>query len=144
METSLTTISTLQDVKVNIKIKLAGMWIVVMFCYIYGDIFSLFVPSRLKGLLAGESGVGATTPGKLVMFTTVVLIPALMVLLSLLLKASVNKWLNIVVGALYTGIMILTVLSSLAPWWVFYTILGVVEILLTITIIITAFRWPKA
>ncbi|NIG53240.1 DUF6326 family protein [Chitinophaga sp. Cy-1792] len=134
---------TLHDLKVNIKLKLSAMWAVVMFCYIYGDVFSLFVPSRLKGLLAGESGVGPTTPGKLVMFTAVVLLPALMVLLSLLLKATVNKWLNIIMGVVYTAIMILTVLSSLDPWWVFYTILGVVEILLTITIVITAARWPK-
>ncbi|MBK0380569.1 hypothetical protein [Mucilaginibacter segetis] len=58
--------TNLLDIKVNIKIKLAALWAALMFCYIYGDFFTLFVPGRIKGLMEGHSGAGDTTPGNIV------------------------------------------------------------------------------
>ncbi len=135
--------NTLVDCKVPIKLKLSALWISVMFCYIYGDFFSLFVPGKIENLMNGVSGIGPTTPLKLLMFAILMVIPSLMVFLSLVLKPIVNRWANIGIGLFFTAIMILVVITSIDRWMLFYTFLGVVEIFLTSLIVFYAFRWPR-
>lgn len=132
-----------EDVKVNVKIKLSALWVAVMLCYIYGDFFTLFVPGRIESLMDGKMGLGATTPLKLVVASIVMAIPAIMVFLSLTLKATINRWINISFGIIYTLIMILTILSSLDPWKAFYILFGVIEIALTLLIVWHAWMWPQ-
>lgn len=134
----------MEDIKINVKIRLAALWITVMLLYIYGDIFSFFVPGHMKALMDGHMGLGKVTPGKMVFIAVMMVIPALMVYLSLVLKPAINRILNIVVGALYTVIMVLAVMDTLDPWWAFYVMLGVIEMLITILIVIRAWRWPRA
>lgn len=134
---------TLIDFKVPVKLKLSALWISVMFCYIYGDIFHLFVPGKIESMMNGTTGVGSTTPIKLLLFAILMSIPSLMVFLSLLLKPAVNRWANIVTGVFFTVIMVLVVATSLGQWMIFYTYLGVVEIIITSLIVFYAWRWPK-
>jgi hypothetical protein len=56
---------------------------------------------------------------------------SLMPFLSLALPAGVNRWVNIVSGALYTVIMILATRGG----WHFYIIYGLIEIVLTALIV---------
>ncbi|MES2064753.1 MAG: DUF6326 family protein [Bacteroidota bacterium] len=144
MASNNTTTSSLEDIKVHTRIKLSALWVSLMLCYIYGDIFSLFVPSRIKGLMDGHMGVGATTPYKLLAAAILMTVPALMVFLSLVLKPKVSRVVNIIAGGIYTIIMVLVVLISIDPWWIFYIYLGVVEIIITLLIIWQAWKWPKA
>lgn len=136
--------SSFEDIKVNTKIKLSALWVSLMLLYIYGDIFSLFVPQRLKGLMNGHMGVGETTPYKLLSAAILMTVPALMVFLSLVLKPRVNRVINIIAGVIYTIVMVLVVLISIDPWWIFYIFLGVVEIIITLLIVWQAWKWPKA
>lgn len=133
----------LQDFPVNVKFKLSALWVSVMFCYIYGDFFSLFLPNRLQNLLNGQSGVGATTPLKLLMFAVLMTLPSLMVFLSLALKAKTNRRLNIALGIFFTAVMMLVGATSLGEWMIFYTYLAVVEIILTTLIVWFAWRWQR-
>jgi len=133
----------LQDFPVNVKFKLSALWASVMFCYIYGDIFSLFLPSRLQNLLNGQSGVGATTPLKLLMFAVLMTLPSVMVFLSLALKAKINRRLNISLGIFYTAVMMLVGAGSIGEWMIFYTYLAVVEIILTSLVVWFAWRWQR-
>jgi hypothetical protein len=135
----------LQDFKINIRIKLSALWVVVMLLYIYGDVFSMFIPSRLKGLLEGDSGAGATTSTTLLAYTLVVLIPIIMVLGSLFLRPKITRVISITVGVIYTLIQLLTVtlLTPLVPMWYFYILLGGLESVATILIVWQAWRWPK-
>ncbi|MBD1384936.1 hypothetical protein IDJ75_06575 [Mucilaginibacter rigui] len=132
-----------EDIKVNTKIKLSALWVSLMLLYIYGDIFSMFVPQRLKGLLNGHMGVGETTPYKLLAAAILMAVPALMVFLSLVLKPKTNRILNIIAGIIYTIVMVLVVLISIDPWWVFYIFLGMVEVIITLLIVWQAWKWPK-
>lgn len=131
------------DFKVNVKIKLSALWVTVMLLYIYGDIFSMFVPGHIEKLMQGKMGLGTTTPGKLVITSVMMTIPALMVCLSVLLKPALNRWLNIIFGVIYTAIIVLAMLSARDPWWVFYQFLGIVEIIITLLIVWYAWKWPK-
>lgn len=132
--------STLQDTKVPLRIKLAGLWASLMSCYIYGDFFGLFAPGRLQDMIAGNFGpLGPTTPGILVGVSLMMAIPALMIFGSLALPATLCRWANIAFGLFYTAIMLLTMPGAFA----FYVTLGVVEVLITVAVVTYAWRWPK-
>jgi len=129
----------LHDITIHPRFKLAALWTSVMFCYVYGDIFDLFRADRARAILAGRTAIGATTEEALFGFAVMLSIPALMIALSLMLGARTTRTANIVAGALYTLIIILTVPGS---WW-FNHYLGVIEISLTLTIMAVAWRWPR-
>jgi hypothetical protein len=133
----------LQEFVIDVKLKLSALWVSLMFCYVYGDFFTLFVPGRVNDLANGESGIGETTPLKLLLFAMLMTVPSVMVFLSLVLRPTINRWLNIALGSFYTGIMILVALTSITIWMIFYVYLAVVEIMLTSLIVYYSWRWPR-
>ena len=94
----------LEDFKVNVKIKLAVLLTSVMFCYIYEDYFELYVPKRVERIISGEGILN--TPLKLFSASWVMIIPALMIFLSILLKPKLNRLFNIIIGTSYTALML--------------------------------------
>jgi hypothetical protein len=134
----------LQDFRIDVKVKLSALWISLMFCYIYGDFFTLFVPGRIKCLMNGQSGAGPITPCVLLAYAVLLSIPPLMIFLSLILKPTINRTINIVAGIFFTIVMLLVVCTSIEKWMLFYTYLGVIEIIITSLIVSHAWRWPKA
>lgn len=132
----------LEDFGINIKIKLSALWIAVMFCYVYGDYFILFVPGHIKDMMDGNSGVGNTSPVSILSFALMMTFPILMIVLSLVLKPQINRWANISVGIIFTLIMALIVFTSKGKWMLFYIYLGCVEIILTSLIVWLAWKWP--
>ncbi len=133
----------LENNKVNTKIKLAGLWITLMLLYIYGDFFSLMTPDRIQNLINGKMGLGTTTPIKLLIASILMAVPALMVSLCLSQKTSINRVLNIIFGFFYTLVMMLVVYTSISYWMTFYVFLGVLEIIISLIIVWTAWKWPK-
>ncbi len=132
-----------EDIKISVKLKLSALWTAVMFCYVYGDFFRLFVPGHIEHLMQGNSGVGTTTPTKLLLFAAMMTIPSMMIFLSLILKPALNRWINIVVSIFFTAIMLLIVVTSFNTWMTFYSFLGIVEIIMTSLILGYAWGWPK-
>lgn len=130
----------LQDMQVPIRLKLAGLWTSLMFCYIYGDYFGLYQPGSLDGMLKGQMGpLGPTTQLVLLATSVMLAIPSVMIFLSLVLKPAINRTANIVLGLLYTVIM----LVSMPGAWVFYIFYGVIEVALSLGIAWCAWRWPR-
>ena len=66
-----------------------------------------------------------------------------MIFLSLVLKAKINKILNIVLGSFFTVMMFAIAINSLTPWYAFYVFLAVVEAVLTFIIVWRALKWPR-
>lgn len=133
--------TVLTEPKINVKIKLAALWTSLMFCYIYGDYFELYVPGKIIDLYNGDNILGS--PFKLFIASFLLAIPALMISLSVFLKASVSRILNIVFGILFTAIMIFIGVASITPWYSFYVFLALVESMISATIVVVAWRWPK-
>jgi hypothetical protein len=98
----------LADVPVSVRIKLSALWASVMFCYVYGDFFGLFRPGKLATMLAGQTPVGPTTQGVLLAFAVVMAIPSVMVFLSLVLQPIFARWANIILGLIYSVIIVIT------------------------------------
>jgi Family of unknown function (DUF6326) len=131
----------LQDFKINVKFKLAALWISVTFCYLYGDYFELYVPKKIEGLLNGDNMLDS--PTKLFSAAFLLLIPSLMVCLSVILKPTINRTLNIFLGVFYTLFVALVGASSISAWRSFYVFYAVVEICLTSLIVWYAWRWER-
>ncbi|RAJ25131.1 hypothetical protein LX77_01432 [Gelidibacter algens] len=133
--------NSLMNFEINTKLKLAFLWTAVTFMYIYGDYFELYIPQKVEGLITGNNLLDS--PIKLFFASFLLAIPALMIVVSILLKPIINKWLNIIIGLFFTGIMLLIALSSFNPWRYFYTFYAIIESILTIVIVWNAFKWPK-
>ena len=124
---------------INIKLKLAALWAAVMFCYVYGDYIEVYVP----GVMSNAMAVSANSEGLQAKFFAVAFlmsIPSLMVFLSLVLKPSVNRWLNIIIPALF---VLLLIGLNLETTWIFYLYLTGLEVILSLITIWYAWRWPK-
>ena len=130
----------LEDVPINVKVKLSALWASVMFLYIYGDYFGLYAPGQLKSMLAGKMApFGAVTQGILIGTSTMMMIPSVMIFLSVVLPAKPNRLLNIIFGVIYTVIILITASGS----WPFFIYLGVFEVALTGLVVWYAWKWPR-
>ena len=130
----------LEDLKVGIRAKLAGLWIVLMLLYIYADIFSLYRPGHIDEMIAGFMGPLPVSQMTLGFSAILMAVPALMVLACLFMGAKGLRGLSIAVGTLYVFI---GVGNLIGETWVYYLIYGMVQILLTLLIVLLALKWPK-
>lgn len=133
----------LEDKKVNVKVKLALLWVALMFFYIYNDIFSLWQPGHVAELVEGQlEGVQFT---QLILFGGAILMtfPIFMVLISLTLKARANRLVNIVIGILHILILIGTQFVGEGETWYYWRLYELLEALFLVFIIWTAWKWPN-
>lgn len=140
MNTNKNTSKTLDDVRVNVKIVLAGLWASLMFIYVYVDIFDFYKLGEIEHIIAGNLGPFPITQQALVMALVLMLVPTLMVFLSLVLKAKVNRWVNIIVGFAY---ILVAIGNIIGETWAFYIFGSVIEIVLLTLIIGYAWKWQK-
>lgn len=129
------------DFRVNIRFILSAMWTSVMFLYIYGDYFELYVPHKAEGLLTGRNLLN--TPYKLFFATVLLALPALMISTTLLLNATWNRRLNITIGTVLTAFSLFAGSSSITEWRIFYVMLSLVESVITALIVWKAWHWPQ-
>ena len=137
---TINTITEKEDVKINVKMKLSALWVALMLLYIYADILSLFKAGAIEKMMEGFMGPFPVTQGSLLSASILMMIPAVMVFLSLILKAKVNRWANIILGVLYTFVNISLLIGET---WVFYLSFVVVEIALTLLIVRYAWKWTN-
>jgi hypothetical protein len=129
------------DVPVSTRLKLSAAWASTMFCYLYCDYFELYVPGKLSDMLQGDMGpLGQVTQAVLLGTGTLMLVPSLLVFLSVALSRNAVRWLNVFFRLFYSAIMGL--LLVMAGWW-FYTLFAAVEMILTVYIAWTAWRWSE-
>ena len=123
----------------DVRLILSALWVSVMFLYVYGDLKSFFKPGLIEGIIAGKAGEIKITQVFLLGSAILMAIPALMIVLSLTVGYPVIRWANIVLGILYSVVMIVTMLMS--GTWAYYIFYGIVEVVLTATIAWTAWNW---
>lgn len=130
----------LEDIKINVKLKLAAIWASFMFFYIYVDYFHLYMPGSVEDILAGKVFTFDISYVFLLIVMIGVAIPSLMIFLSVALPANVNRWTNIIVAAVYIPYMLFN-LAGVA--WAHMYFAAAVEVALLLLIIGYAWKWPK-
>jgi len=131
---------TLEDVKVNVKLKLATLWASFMFFYIYVDYFALYMPGKIGGIQTGRVFVFEITQGFLLAALISVTIPALMIFFSVALPAKVNRLANIIIAAVYIPY---TLFNLAGEVWMHMVYGAVTEVVLLCLIIRYAWKWPR-
>lgn len=131
----------LQDNKIDIKIKIAVLWLAMMSLYIYNDFFHLFTPGSIQNIMDGNMGPFETTQVGVLGAAVLMAIPVGMSILAVFSCAKINRIANIAMGILYT---IVNIANLPGETWIFYIFLGTLEIIITLAIIYLAFKWPKA
>jgi len=132
--------NTLKEFKVSLKLKLAGLWASFMFLYIYVDYFHLYMPNKVGDILKGKVFVFDITQGFLLVVFVLVTIPALMIFLSVLLPAKVNRMANIIVATVYIPYMLFNLAGEA---WMHMVFGAIVEVVLLCMIICYAWKWPN-
>ena len=112
--------------KLDTKVLLSTLWIVVMINMLKADILSLYIPGVLDDLakFAGETPITQLMLGGAVM----VEISIAMVILSRVLKYSVNRWANIITSAITIAFVVAG--GSSYPHYIFIATVEVVCLLL--------------
>lgn len=132
--------SIFEDVKINVKMKLAGLWVAAMFCWVYGDLLRIYSGDYLEGVGLDLELINFEMLWLISAITMI--IPGAMVFLSLALKAKLNRTVNIVVGIFYTGYSLTAFVGGGYPS-AYDNFLLVVGILFTALVVWFAWRWPK-
>ncbi|MFC4068682.1 DUF6326 family protein [Actinoplanes subglobosus] len=130
------------DTRVDVKVVLCGLWVSTLFVFAYVDIFGFFRADVISGVLAGEvSGTGFAVDQTFLLLTTLYIAPAaLMVVVSLLTRARVNRIANIGVGLFY----VVTVAATLiGESWIYYLVGSLIEMALLLAVVRVAWTWPS-
>ncbi|MCP4413128.1 MAG: hypothetical protein GY808_11265 [Gammaproteobacteria bacterium] len=134
----------LEDRRVNVKVKLALLWVALMFLYVYNDIFSMYQPGHIADLFEGHMEGVHFTQTLLIGAAILMAFPSFMVLLSLILKARMNRIVNIIVGIFHILVLLGTQFVGEGETWFYWRFYELLEALFLVLIIWTAWRWPTS
>jgi hypothetical protein len=126
---------------VSVRVTLAGAWATLIALYIYADFLSLYRPGQLEEVGRGGLGPFDVSQATLVIASLIVMIPALMIVLSLLLSPAVNRSVNLALAVVYT---LVNISNLIGEGWVYYLLFGASEIAVTALIFLKAWRWRSS
>ena len=122
--------------KLDTKVLLSTLWIVVMVNMLKADILSLYIPGAAEEVAktAGETPISLLMLGGAIMME----ISIVMIILARVLNHKVNRWGNIV-----TSIITIVFIWGGASSEPHYLFIGTVETICLLLIIWFAWRWTK-
>jgi hypothetical protein len=132
--------ATLDPSRVNVRIKIAGLWTAMMLVFAYVDLFSLYRADVRADLEAGQLSAFTVGPGFLLGVTAYVAIPSAMVFLSLVLPARVARVATIVLATAYLVTVVAGAVGESAPY---YLLGSVLEVAALAALVGYAWTWPK-
>lgn len=133
--------TSLHDPPIPTRLRLAAAWTSLMFLYIYVDYFHLFKSGAIDDLRSGVVFEFEISQGLLTGFLVLVGIPAVMILLSVALPATVSRVTNLIVAGLYLPVTVFNAVGE--SWLLFYGLSIGVEVLLLAYILRAAWTWPR-
>jgi hypothetical protein len=136
---SMTQLGRFEDVQVGVRLKIASLWIAMLFLFAYGDIFGFFAPGRIGEIQGGRISGMEITQTFLFAVSVYIAIASAMVFLALVLRPAVNRWVNIVLAALY----IVSIVASVFGEDAYFLFLSIMEIAMLAMIIWFAWTWPR-
>ena len=130
----------------DIRVRLSVLWVFVTLNYLYADVIALLdtVGSNSAGHASGPRMPQVFWLG----IAILVEIPIAMIVLSLVLRRTANRWANIVAGAIETAAVVLATIfyptiNNGTPTPLYYLFFGTIEVAGTVLIVWYAWRWPR-
>lgn len=122
--------------KLDTKVLLSTLWIVVMINMLKADILSLYIPGSAEELANTSASTGTPIPLLMLGGAIMMEVSVAMILLSRVLKYSLNRWGNIVVSLITIAFVVGGGASY--PHYIF---IATVEVLCLLLIIWNAWKW---
>ena len=122
--------------KIDTKVLLSTLWIVVMINMLKADILSLYIPGAAEEVAktAGETPIALLMLGGAIMME----ISIVMIILSRVLKYGVNRWVNIIASII--TIAFIWGGASSEPHYLF---IGTVETICLLLVLWNAWKWAE-
>jgi len=124
--------------KLDIKVLLSTLWIIVMINILTADVLSLNIPGSADLLRNTSASTGLSTPQLMLVGAVMNELSILMIILSRVLKHDVNRWTNIIVGV----VTVLYIWGGAASY-PHYTFIATIETLFLLLIIWNALKWTE-
>jgi hypothetical protein len=133
--------STTPTKKIDTKVLLSTLWIVVMINMLKADILSLFIPGATDETARTAASMGVSIPQLMLGAAIIGQLAIAMIVLSRVLKYGINRWVNIVVG-----IVIIAYIWGGMASYPHYIFIASVETLCLLLIVWFAWKWrnPEA
>ena len=133
----------LQEVRLPVQVRLAAAWTTVVLLYAYVDILAFYKPGVVDDILVGVVWEFAITQTWALTALTLLAIPILMIVLSTILPARVNRMANLAVASVQIPFAAFNAVGQVGAPWMFFYILGVaLELFVLAVILRTAWTWP--
>jgi len=136
---STTQLGRFEDVQVGVRLKIASLWIATLFLFAYGDILGFFAPGRIGEIQGGRISGMEITQTFLFAVSVYIAIASAMVFLTLVLRPAVNRWVNVVLAALY----IVSIVTSVFGEDAYFVFLSTIEVAMLALIVRYAWTWPR-
>ena len=126
------------------RIKISVLWLFFALALVSYCVLTIMEPGAIASLTAGQQPEGLTAgqlagmqigPALLLLFAVWILVPLVMAFLSLTLKASVNRWANVILGAIFAILWLPEVALSIQQLYAAATLIklaGVVALALVV------------
>ncbi|MDI9341600.1 MAG: DUF6326 family protein, partial [Sediminibacterium sp.] len=101
-----TTQNLFEDIQINVKLKIAMLWISFMLLYGYVDYFALYMPGNINGIIKGKVYLFEITQSFIMAALVALTIPTLMVFISVALPSKPNRIINIIVAIIHIPYML--------------------------------------
>ncbi len=131
---------SLSERKVDTKLVIMSAWIVLMCLYIYCDIFSLYRPGSIESISRGKMGFLDVSQTSLFIASVLMVIPIMMILVSILASARINRIINLVTSTIY---LLVNIANLVSETWGYYYLFGLLEVGMVVFIFIKSLRWPR-
>ena len=122
--------------KLDTKVLLSTLWIVVMINMLKADILSLYIPGAAEEVARTSATAGASIPQLMLVGAIMGQLGIAMIVLSRVLKYGINRWVNIVVGI----VTIAYIWGGMASY-PHYIFIATVETLCLLLIVGFAWTW---
>ena len=124
---------------VDTRLKIAALWIAMLFIFAYVDLFSLYRPDVRADLEAGR--LFAFDVGQTFLFVTTlyIVVPSLMIYLTLVMPRGINRLLNVALAAVYA----VTIVGSAVGEWAYFILGSAAELVLLGAVVYHAWTWRE-
>ncbi len=124
--------------KIDTKVLLSTLWIVVMINMLKADILSLYIPGALDEVAKTSASTGTSIPQLMLGGAIMMEISIVMIILSRVLKYGVNRWVNII-----TSIITIVFVTGGGASYPHYIFIATVEVVCLLLIVWNAWKWTN-
>jgi hypothetical protein len=128
-----------------LKIKFAVLWLFWILAFLIHMFLGLFEKGVIEKIMTGEFAGTQITSDSMLFFAIFMLVPLAMAPLSLMLKNKANRWANVVLGIVYTGLCVFdsigTAISDISALSAYNMLIYLAEIVASALIVWHAWKW---